>query len=84
MTAAALVERVSLRRISPVLGFADVRLEQVNLRSMRVEMRPDGRLTITPPQQQGRDGRSWPLYALQPGVREAIEQAIAVVWERTA
>jgi hypothetical protein len=30
---------------------------------------------ITPPSVAGRDGRRWPCFALQPGVREAVEQA---------
>ncbi len=84
MSASHPVERISLRRASPTLGFADVRLSEVNLRSMRVERRPDGRLTITPPQQQDRNGRSWPLYALQPGTREAVEREISLAWERSA
>ena len=84
MTGAHGVERVSLRRVTPTLGFADVRLAQVNLRSMRVEVQADGRLTVTPPEQKGKDGRSWPLYALQPGTREAVEREIAAVWERSA
>lgn len=80
---AAAVERVRLHRVSPTLGFAEVRLPWVNLHNMRVEERPDGRLTIKPPERQDGQGRCWPVYALQPGCRASIEAEIAVLWARS-
>ncbi len=84
MTPRPLVERVSLRRVSPGLGFVDVRLPAVHLCSLRVEQQRDGTLAITPPTQADRNGRPWPLYALQPGTREAVEAAVRDVWARSA
>jgi hypothetical protein len=70
------VQRVSLRRLSRVLGFADVRLPGVNLSGIRIEEQPSGRLMIRPPELAG--GR--PAFALQPGAREAIETEIPALW----
>ena len=76
------VERVHLNRVSPTLGFADVRLDAVNLHGLRIEQGASGQLTIQPPGRQDRDGRSWPAYSLQPGWREAIEHEIAKLWHK--
>jgi hypothetical protein len=79
-----LVERVTLRRINPTFGIADVRLAAVHLRGMRVRERSDGSLEITAPVETGRDGRTWPTYYLQPGARESVEAEIAAIWARSA
>lgn len=79
-----LIERITLRRLSPRFGFADVRLPDVNLHDMRVELRNDGTLSIRAPARTDQHGREWPAYHLQPGTREAIECAIAAVWARAA
>ena len=81
---AVVIERVQLRRVNASLAFASVRLPGVNLSGMRVEERPDGHLTCTPPEQVGRDGRRWPAWALQPGWREGVEREIACLWARSA
>jgi hypothetical protein len=78
------IERITLRRITPRLGFADVRLTHVHLCDLRVEQRGTGGLQISPPVRTDGKGRRWPCYALQPGTREAIEAEIAVLWERAA
>jgi len=77
------VERISLRRVSRLYGFADVRLPGVHLRNMRVEPRADGRLSVSPPMIPCGGGRTMPAYAVQPGEREAIEAAIAEAWQAT-
>ena len=80
----ALIERIQLRRTSRSTGFANVRLPGVNLTGLRIEERPDGRLICMPPVTTGRDGRHWPIYALQPGWREAVEREVACLWARSA
>jgi hypothetical protein len=78
-----LIERISLRVVSPRFGIASVRFDAVNLHHLVVEALPDGKLRIRPPQVVTRSGRELGnAYALQPYAREAIEAAIAVVWER--
>ncbi len=77
------VERIRLRRISLTLGFAEVRLPGVNLCHLRVEERHDGQLTVRPPTQTDKQGRTWPAYTLQPLWREAIEAKIAVLWAQS-
>ena len=79
---APVVERVTLRRVTPQLGFAAVRLAGVNLTGLRVEER-DGHLLLTAPETVDGQGRRWPVYALQPGAREAVEAAVAVQWCRS-
>ena len=79
----AVVERVRFRRISPTLGFADVRLHAVNLHNLRIEQNPDGRLTIRAPEQQDKHGRRWPAYSLQPECQASIEAEIGVLWARS-
>lgn len=74
------IERVSLRRVSPMLGFAAIRVSGANLSGMRVEELPDGRLCCTAPTNSGRDERSWPNWALQPGWREGVEREVACLW----
>ena len=74
------VEPIRLHRVSPTFAFADVR-SGVHLRSIGVGQQPSGALRITPPSTTGRDGRLWPCFALQPGTREAVDAAIAQVWE---
>ena len=76
-------ERISLRRVSPTLGFADVRLAAVHLRGLRVEQTPSGRITVKPPEQRDSQGRAWPLYALQPGTREQVEAELCAMWARS-
>jgi hypothetical protein len=78
------IERIALRRVSRSLGFADVRLLPVHLRSLRIEESPDGTLKVTPPDRIDRQGRRWPAYALQPGAREAIEREIGLLWAASA
>lgn len=79
-----LVQRISLRRVSATLAFADVRLPSVHLLGLRVEQRDGGSLVVTPPEREGSDGRRWPHYALQPGAREAVEAAIGQIWAASA
>jgi hypothetical protein len=57
------VEFVRLRRVSPTLGFATVRLPGVLLNDLRVEQRDTGALTIQPPRRKDRHGRVWQHYA---------------------
>jgi hypothetical protein len=76
------IDRVQLRRISATLGYADVRLDAVHLCGIKVERRPDGHLSIRPPEHVDRLGRTWPAFALQPGAREAVEEAISRLWDR--
>lgn len=82
MTLDYTVERVRLRRVSPQLGFAEIRLPWVNLAGLKVEQSPDGRLKLTPPSRQDGQGRNWPSYSLQPEARAAIEAEIAVLWAK--
>lgn len=82
MTRSDTIERVYVRRISPTLGMADVRLPAVNLCGLRIEELDSGELRITPPSITGRNGREYPCFALQPGAREEIESAIAALWRR--
>ncbi len=70
------VEMIRLHRVSSTFAYVDARILGVHLRSIGVEQQPSGALRITPPSTAGRDGRLWPCFALQPGVREAVEQAI--------
>jgi hypothetical protein len=79
-----IVERVFLRRLSAIFGFADMRLPGVHLRGLRVQQRGDGTLTIRPPERQDDQGRTWSAFALQPDTREAVETEIAVLWARGA
>jgi hypothetical protein len=75
------VELIRLHRVSPTFAFADARIPGVHLRSIAVAQQPSGALRITPPNVAGRDGRLWPCFALQPGTREAVEQAIREAWD---
>ena len=79
-----MVERIRLHRVSPTRGFCDIRLPAVNLCGLRIEEQPDGRLTIRPPETTDAQGRSWPVFSLQPLHREAIEAEIALAWAATA
>jgi hypothetical protein len=74
------IERVRLRKLSPTLAFADVRLAEVNLHGMRVELDAGGGLKITAPVRTDARGREWPSFSLQPGVREEVHRAIASLW----
>lgn len=76
------IERIVLKRVSADLAFADVRLPGVNLTGLRVEKDIAG-LRITPPTRADRQGREWPIYALQPGTREAVEASIREAWSRS-
>lgn len=76
------IERVLLRRVSASLGFAEIRLREVNLTGLKVEQMPGGRLKVTPPSRQDALGQARPIYALQPVAREAIEAEIATLWGR--
>jgi hypothetical protein len=78
------VEFVRLRRVSPTLGFATVRLPGVLLNDLRVEQRESGALTIQPPRRKDRHGRVWQHFALQPGLREAVEREIGALWAASA
>lgn len=73
------VEMIRLHRISAIFAFVDVRIPGVHLRNISVAQL-NGALRITPPSTTGRDGRLRPCFALQPGVREAVEQAIHEAW----
>lgn len=79
----SVIERISFRRVAPGLGFADVRLPDVNLRDLKVERTGNGALRITPPARTDDLGRKWPCYALQPGTREAVEAEIATLWAQS-
>jgi hypothetical protein len=72
-----------LRRVTPTLAFADVRLCDVHLCGLRIEEGYGGALTIAPPARLV-NGRSWPHYSLQPHARTAIEREITRLWLRTA
>lgn len=81
MTAPAdLVERVRLVRVSPTLAYADVRLAQVHLCALRVEVDGRGELRLIAPVLQVRQGQPRPAYCLQPGAAEAVAQAIRELW----
>lgn len=83
MSADIAIERVKLRRVSPQLGYAEIRLREVNLTGLRIEQSPDGRLSFTPPSRQDAQGRVWPCYSLQPEARAAIEAEISALWGRS-
>ncbi len=78
-----MIERISLRRVAPGLAFADVRFDSVNLHDLRIEKKPCGSLVIRSPVHTDRRGRDWPSYHLQPTTREAVEDAIAALWEQS-
>ena len=82
MNPACTIERVTLRRVSPKFGYAEIRLPWVNLTGLKVEQSADGRLTFTPPSRQDAQGRTWPSYSLQPEARAEIEAEIAVLWAK--
>lgn len=77
------VERISLRRISRLTGFCDVRLPDVHLRNLKIEECAGGRLSVSPPMIPCGGGRTMPAFAVQPGAREAIEAAVAAAWRAT-
>jgi hypothetical protein len=77
------IETVRLHRIGADFAFASVRLPGVMLNGLQVRVQPDGELRITPPSTPDKSGRMWPCFTLQPGVREAVEASIAVVWARS-
>lgn len=79
---ASVIELVKLRRTGADFAFADVRLSGVNLRGLRIS-RQDGTLSIRPPEQTDAQGKSRPLYDLQPGWPEAILARIVELWDRT-
>lgn len=79
---ASSVEMVKLRRTGAGTAFADVRLAGVHLRGLRVT-RQDGALSLSPPEQTDGNGKSWPLYSLQPGWPEAILARISELWDQT-
>jgi hypothetical protein len=74
------VELCRIRRVSPTLGFASVRLPGVLLNSLQIQVQYDGGLRISPPSTADRNGVPWPCYSLQPGTKEIVEMAIAAVW----
>jgi hypothetical protein len=45
----------------------------MHLRDPRVQQHDNGTQTIRPPERQHEQGRVWPAYVLQPGIREAVE-----------
>jgi hypothetical protein len=75
------VELIRLHRVSSTFAFVDARIPGVHLGNIGVAQQPSGALRITPPNATGRNGRLWPCFALQPGVREAVEQAIREAWD---
>jgi hypothetical protein len=77
-----IAEFIRLRRVSPTLGFATVRLPGALLIDLRVEQQETGALTIQPPQRKDRHGRLWQHYA--PGTREAVECEIGALWAASA
>ncbi len=77
-------ERIRLTRTSRTRGYADVRLAAVHLCGFRVEERPNGSLNIRPPETTDEQGRTWPVFSLQPLYREAVEAEIAAMWAATA
>ncbi len=78
------VELVNLRIVRPGFGIPTVRLMAVHLRCLGVTKRLDGRIVVRPPKILSRDGSAdyGAAYALQSGVREAIEAAIAGLWDQ--
>jgi hypothetical protein len=74
------VEFCRIRRLSSTFGFASVRLPQVLLHGLRIQVRHDGALRITPPTTADRNGMPWPCYCLQPKTKEAVERAIEALW----
>jgi len=77
------LERITLRRVSPTLGYASIRLPHVNLSGLKVEATPGGHLTITPPGRLDSMGRFWPNYSLQPECAAAVKAEIATLWARS-
>ncbi len=77
-----LIERVTLHKVTPSLGFATVRLPQVCLKNLRVQVGPDGVLTVKPPENKDAQGRTWAHYDLQPACRALVEAEIARLWAR--
>jgi hypothetical protein len=76
-------ELLNLRIVSAGFGIATVRIAGFHLRCLIVTRRPSGRIVIRPPKILSRDGQhdyGW-AYVPQPGVREAIEAAVGVVWD---
>lgn len=73
------VERMTLLRVTRQLGFTTVRLAAVDLMGLCVEER-EGSLIPQVPETVDRQGRRWPVYALQPSACEAVEAAVAVQW----
>ncbi|WP_424140014.1 hypothetical protein [Roseomonas chloroacetimidivorans] len=80
MSGAVPVQRVSLRVISHNFAFADVTIPGVSLKGIEARRNAVGAVTLTCPSKPGRDGRPWPLYALQPGTLEAVTDAVARTW----
>ncbi len=76
------LERVTLRRVSPTLAFASVRLREVHLKNLRVHVGPNGALTVTPPESRDNLGRTWPHYDLQPEPKAAVEVELTRLWDR--
>ncbi len=77
------LERVSLRRVTPTLAFATVRLPQVCLKNLRVEAGPNGAITVKPPTHKDNLGRTWAHYDLQPETKAAVEVELARLWEKS-
>lgn len=77
-----LVERVTLHKVSPNLGFATVRLPQVCLKNLRVEAAPNGAITVKSPTYKDSQGRTWAHYDLQPDCRALVQHEVARLWAR--
>ena len=77
-----LLERVTVRPFAPDRALVTARLPWVNLSGLWARRGLDGHVSLSAPQVVGRDGRTWPAFALQPGAAEAIAAAVAVLWGR--
>lgn len=73
------IERVTLNRVTPELAFATVRIAGVNLMGLRIDLR-DGCLIVQAPKAVDHNGKCWPMYALEPELRDAVDAELAIQW----
>jgi hypothetical protein len=73
------IERVTLNRVTPELAFATVQVAGVSLMGLRVEQRA-GALIVQAPEATDSTGKCWPMYSLEPGLRNALEAELAIQW----
>jgi hypothetical protein len=77
-----MAERLTLRPINPRRALVSVRLPHVNLASIWATRDFAGRVRLDPPRVAGSGGQDYPAFALQPGFREQMEDAVAALWRR--